>query len=116
MSCQSDINRELVIDYFDLIFCQRNPEHAATVYLHQDYIHHGNGSGSAREDFVFYFLNFFRTNPGFKAEVLHSLSERDMVALRVVTTYPDSSISKMVAEFYRLKDGKIIEHWHIVEN
>lgn len=116
MSRDFESNLRIVLDYFDVTFCQKDPNRAAMLYLHEDYIHHGRGSGSSRQEFIVYFSSFFRAAPKFKAEVLHSVIEDDMVVLRVVASDSESSSQKMVAEFYRLKDGKIKEHWHVVEN
>jgi predicted SnoaL-like aldol condensation-catalyzing enzyme len=113
MSRKSD-NEKTVLDYFDLTFSRRDPANAAVLFLHEDYYHHGDGSGPSRQDFVEYFSSFFRSNPEFKADVLQCVSDDEMVVLRIITKESPDTDYREVAEFYRLEFGKIREHWHVI--
>lgn len=109
-----ELNRKIVIDYFNETFERKRPDIAASQFLSPSYRHHGEGSGSGREDFVQYFTNYFNDHPDFLAVTLKCLSDEHMVALHVRTQSASGHTAKEVAEFYRLEDGLIIEHWHVL--
>jgi predicted SnoaL-like aldol condensation-catalyzing enzyme len=113
MNSLSMENKQIVLDYFDLTFNQHKPAESARMFLSVDYVHHGPGCGSGREEFILFFSNFFTEKPSFRAHVLHCIAENNYVALRVQTQDNPLANKSAVAEFYRLEDKKIIEHWHV---
>ena len=107
-------NRKTVLIYFDMVFTRHDPANAAEKYLDANYVHHGSGCGKGKNEFILYFTQYFLDHPLFHAEVTHCIAENEFVALRIATRVTPLSEPQMVAEFYRLEDNKIVEHWHVL--
>jgi predicted SnoaL-like aldol condensation-catalyzing enzyme len=115
MSDSNAYNRQLVMGYYELVFNRHRPDQAAQEYLSSDYVHHRPGCKNGPEGFVEYFANYFSKYPDFQATVNDSIAEGDLVALRADARIARDRPVYGVAEFYRLRDGKISEHWHVIE-
>jgi predicted SnoaL-like aldol condensation-catalyzing enzyme len=115
MSEMSIQNHKTILEYFETVFIRREPAQGAEKYLSSTYCHHGPGSQGGIVGFVDYFRHFFEANPRFIAKVLNCVAEGEFVVLLVdVRLHPLSPTSR-VAEFYRLQNGRISDHWHVIQ-
>ena len=104
------MSKEIIRKYFNLTFKEKRPDLAANLYLHDNYKHYGSEGNQSKVQFVDHFSSFFENNPLFQVNILKELEENETVVLLVRTT------NQLVAEFYKVKDNRIIEHWHVIES
>lgn len=115
MLLHSQFNRELVLRYFDLVFNQHNPASAAREFLSEDYRHYEHGNTHGASAFIDHFTKYFQQYPLFEVTVRMSIVEVDLVVLLVSTKLDQNTPFEDVAEFYRIRNKKISEHWHVIE-
>ena len=105
--------KEIVLRYFELTFNRHLPALADLRFLHPEYRHLGEG-GQGRLEFVQFFEHHFALYPRFSSVVENCVVEKDLVVLHVQSKHSPDERAHAVAEFYRIKEDRIFEHWHVV--
>ncbi|MDK1251717.1 nuclear transport factor 2 family protein [Cronobacter dublinensis] len=114
---QSDVeeaNRQRVITFYDRFFNQHDT--AAADVVADDYRQHNPSVPDGKAPFVNYFSGFFRDNPQSRAKVIRSAADGDLVWLQVHSTNGSHDRGQAVLDIFRVKDGKIVEHWDIIQD
>ncbi|MDI7491794.1 nuclear transport factor 2 family protein [Cronobacter dublinensis] len=114
---QSDVeeaNRQRVITFYDRFFNQHDT--AAADVLADDYRQHNPEVPDGKAPFVNYFSGFFRDNPQSRAKVIRSAADGDLVWLQVHSTNGSHDRGQAVLDIFRVEDGKIVEHWDIIQD
>ncbi|WP_105666011.1 nuclear transport factor 2 family protein [Cronobacter dublinensis] len=114
---QSDVeeaNRQRVITFYDRFFNQHDT--AAADVVADDYRQHNPEVPDGKAPFVNYFSGFFRENPQSRAKVMRSAADGDLVWLQVHSTNGSHDRGQAVLDIFRVKDGKIVEHWDIIQD
>jgi predicted SnoaL-like aldol condensation-catalyzing enzyme len=118
MTAQSveEKNKELVIAFYELSINQKKPTESAGKYIGLPCTQHNpevpkNGS----EGFIQFIEGMFRKHPDLKVSVHKALADEDFVALYVHLTRHDRDPGFAVAEFFRVENGKIVEHWDVMQ-
>ncbi|WP_105638041.1 nuclear transport factor 2 family protein [Cronobacter dublinensis] len=114
---QSDVeeaNRQRVITFYDRFFNQHDI--AAADVVADDYRQHNPEVPDGKAPFVNYFSGFFRDNPQSRAKVIRSAADGDLVWLQVHSTNGSHDRGQAVLDIFRVKDGKIVEHWDIIQD
>ena len=103
-------NKKLVHDFYDLAFNQHRPKEAAEKYLAEIYIQHNPHVGTGRKAFI----------DAFSGEVDHSttqfrriIAEEDLVVLHSEKHRTPGDRGVAGVDIFRVKDGKIVEHWDV---
>jgi len=119
-----EANKALYRRYIDEIWNKKDPT-AADRYLAPDYVEHNPGPPpgvAGRKQFVAKVLKAF---PDYHVEVLELLGEGDRLVARLQFTGTNDGpyegrppthkkLSFNTADFFRIADGKIAEHWDVV--
>ncbi|WP_105736940.1 nuclear transport factor 2 family protein [Cronobacter dublinensis] len=114
---QSDVeeaNRQRVITFYNRFFNQHDT--AAADVVADDYRQHNPEVPDGKAPFVNYFSGFFRDNPQSRAKVIRSAADGDLVWLQVHSTNGSHDRGQAVLDIFRVKDGKIVEHWDIIQD
>ncbi|EQA4279914.1 nuclear transport factor 2 family protein [Cronobacter dublinensis] len=114
---QSDVeeaNRQRVITFYDRFFNQHDT--AAADVVADDYRQHNPEVPDGKAPFVNYFSGFFRDNPQSRAKVIRSAADGDLVWLQVHSTNGSHDRGQAVLDIFRVKNGKIVEHWDIIQD
>ena len=54
-------------------------------------------------------------NPDSKAKVVRSAADGDLVWLHVHSTNGAEDLGRAVIDVFRVEDGKIVEHWDVIQ-
>ena len=65
--------------------------------------------------FVNYFTGFFKENPQSKARIVRSATDGDLVYLHIHSTENESDRGRAIVDIFRVTDGKITEHWDVIQ-
>lgn len=110
-----EANRTLVLDFYERFFNQHQVEQAARVVA-DDYKQHNPDVPDGKAPFVSYFEGFFKENPESRARIVRSATDDDLVYLHVHSTNSADDRGQAVVDIFRVKAGKIVEHWDVIQD
>lgn len=108
-----DANRDLVVDFYDKFFIDHDI--AAASVIADDYKQHNPNVPDGKAPFVDFFTGFFAENPQSRGEVVRSATDGDLVFLHVRSTNGPQDRGEAVVDVFRVNDGKIVEHWDVIQ-
>ena len=110
-----DDNKRLVTEFYELAINQQKPAEAARKYIELPYRQHNPEVVDGPNGFVQFLSEMQKKHPKLKVVISKALADDDLVALHVHLTREPNDPGLAIAEFFRLKNGKIIEHWDVVQ-
>ncbi len=105
-------NKETVIQFYEKVF---NGWDISVVdqFVRNDYIQHNPNVESGIEGFKGFLDKFLSLKP--HMDIVKIAQEDDMVFVFFKCTLQNGAVNK-VCDIYRLEDGKLAEHWDVVEH
>ena len=92
-----------------------DPAKAVEMYVGAEYIQHNPLVGNGKQAFIDYFTEMAEQYPKKEIEFVRAVAERDLVALHTHQTWPGNE-EYVTMDFFRFDpDGKIIEHWDVIQ-
>ena len=109
-----EANRKLVVDFYDRFFNKHETVEAAEVVA-EDYKQHNPNVPDGKAPFVGFFTKFLKDNPERKSRIVRSATDGDLVYLHVHSIESPKDRGVAVVDIFRVKDGKIVEHWDVIQ-
>ena len=110
-----DDNKRIVTEFYELAINQRKPADATRKYIELPYLQHNPQVVDGPEGFVQFISKMQAEHPKLKVKISKVLADDDMVVLHVHLMLEPNEPGMAIAELFRLKNGKIIEHWDVVQ-
>ncbi|MFS0824949.1 nuclear transport factor 2 family protein [Pseudomonas phoenicis] len=110
-----EANRALVIQFYERFFNQHDVAQAAQVVT-DDYKQHNPSVPDGKAPFVDYFTGYFKDHPQSRARIVRSATDGDLVYLHVHSTDGASDRGQAVVDIFRVRQGKIVEHWDVIQD
>ena len=110
-----EANLKLVVNFYEQFFNKHEVARAAEV-VSEDYKQHNPEVPDGKKPFVDYFSQFFKETPQSKARIVRTATSGDLVWLQVHSTNSPSDRGQAVLDIFRVKNGKIVEHWDIIQD
>jgi predicted SnoaL-like aldol condensation-catalyzing enzyme len=111
-------NKQVVVDYYTTAFAG-DPEKVVADHFGPGYIQHNPDAHDGPEAFSGFVRWLGNEYPNLKLDIKRVIPEGDMVATHShLDLEPDSSDNpgRALADFFRLEDGKVVEHWDVIQN
>jgi len=110
-----EANRRAVVAYYQMAF-KGDPERATTEYVGDRYIQHNPEAENGPEAFIG-FVHYLRNEyPELRLEIKRVIAEGDLVATHSNLILKPGEPGRALADFFRLEDGKVVEHWDVIQD
>jgi len=112
---QLESNKQTAVAFYDAAINQKDYD-AAVAYLGAQYKQHNPTAADGAEGlkgFIEFLKNRFPTQKG---EIKRVIAEGDLVALHVHSTRGDGTPGRAIVDIFRLEDGKVVEHWDVIQD
>ena len=106
-------NRAIVTEFARLFYTERDVPAAFESFVVEDYIQHNPTVPDGRAAAVEMLAPKFST-PGAAFDIQRILVDGDLALIHIKATFPGNPVAA-VADIYRLAEGKIVEHWDVLQ-
>lgn len=108
-------NTDLVVSFYNRAFSDGEPEQAAAVALGHSYTQHNPEAQDGPEAFIGY-THWLRSQfPDLHLDIKRTVEQGDLVVTHSNLHLTPGDRGMAVADFWRIADGKIVEHWDVIQ-
>jgi predicted SnoaL-like aldol condensation-catalyzing enzyme len=109
-----EANKKAVQDFYDFVINKKDFA-SARKYMGDRYKQH-NPLVADRPEGLKAFIEFLKTNfPDARSEIKRVFADGDYVILHVHSIRPPNMRGRAIIEIFRLENGKIDEHWDVIQ-
>lgn len=112
---QLEANKRIAQEFYDAAINRKDFE-AAAQYLGNQYKQHNPTAADGAEGLKG-FIEFLKARfPNQRGEIKRVLAEGDLVMLHVHSTRGDGTPGRAIVDIFRLENGKVVEHWDVIQD
>ena len=115
MNSNPEQNKQIAQAFYDLMFNQCQAREAVERYVGDVYIQHNPEVGNGKEAFIRYFERMNAEYPGKQVHFKRAIAEGDLVVLHCHQVWPGDNDYAGMDVFRFDEDGKIVEHWDVLQ-
>lgn len=110
----TEANRKIVSDFARIFYAERDVRKAFMTFVSPDYIQHNPGIANGRGAAIAALEPMF-SRAGAKFDVKRIIVDGDYAVIHLHGRGDPATAGAAVADIYRLKNGKIVEHWDVLQ-
>lgn len=112
---ETERNRAVVTDFFNMFYVQKKTREAFEKHMVADYIQHNPMAPDGREATLQVLEPFLASAPNVTYDIKRIIVEGDMAVVHSHMIPNPGEQGFAVVDIVRLKDGKIVEHWDVLQ-
>jgi predicted SnoaL-like aldol condensation-catalyzing enzyme len=109
-------NKKIAVAFLTMIFNEHKVEEAFKLYADPNYIQHNPYAASGAQAAINFLGPYLKQNPEACTEIKRVIAEGDLVAIHNNPKMNAKDRGSAVVDIFRLKDGKVVEHWDVVQS
>lgn len=109
-------NKQIVREFYELAFNGKRPADAVERYVGSKYIQHNPQALDGTEAFIQFVTGFASQFPDLSIDIKRIVAEGDIVVTHGLLKTSADDPGTVAADFFRLEDGKIVEHWDVLQS
>ncbi len=113
MASLTAANKKLVVDFYRVVFIEKRVVEGFERYVAPGYIQHNPLLASGREAAVKFLAP--RATRESITDIKRVVAEGDLVVLHVHSRTNLNDRGRAVIDIFRVVDGKIVEHWDVIQ-
>jgi predicted SnoaL-like aldol condensation-catalyzing enzyme len=111
---QQEANKKIVVEFYDKAINQKDFD-AASKYLGVRYTQHNPNAADGPEGLKA-FLQFLKEKfPSSRSEIKRVFADGDYVILHVHAIREPGARGNAIVDIFKLENGKVVEHWDVVQ-
>lgn len=107
-------NKKVVLDFYEKALNQKDFD-AAAKHFGPKYIQHNPTAPDGIEGFKAFIAMRKEKTPNARSEIKSSFADGDFVILHVESHREPGDRGVAIVDIFRLEDGKIVEHWDVIQ-
>jgi predicted SnoaL-like aldol condensation-catalyzing enzyme len=107
--------KAMVTAFYKMVFYDHKVAQAFKTYVGATYKQHNPLVSDGIEPSVAFLSKRFETNPQAINEIKRVIADSDLVAVHVHSRSNDSDRGRAIVDIFRVENGKIIEHWDVIQ-
>ncbi len=113
----SDIerNKANVVRFYEMALNEMRPRDAIEQFVGNDYVQHNLKVPTGKQGFIDYIENVGREWPGMRVTIQRVIAEGSFIVLHSSQVWPGTDDWAAIDIFRVDDDGKIVEHWDVVQ-
>lgn len=111
---KEEANKKAVTEFYDFVFNKGDID-SAVKYFGPKYIQHNPQVPDGIEGFKKAATAYRQAYPNAKAEFKKVFAENDHVILHVHIKREPTALGSAIIDIFRLENGKIVEHWDVIQ-
>ncbi|EMY45192.1 hypothetical protein F9843_10795 [Glaesserella parasuis] len=109
-------NKANALAFYEVAFNQHQLQDAVDKYIGKEYLQHNPSVADGGQAFIDAFAPFLKEHPTSRATVKRVLADGDLVALHVHSQLNEKDKGESVVDIFRFdENGKIVEHWDVIQ-
>jgi predicted SnoaL-like aldol condensation-catalyzing enzyme len=108
-------NKQTVLAFVNTAFNEKKPAEAVEKYGGSHYIQHNPQAPDGFEAFIDFVEGFLKQFPQVSYDIKRTVAEGELVALHSLLKTSPEDRGTAVADFFRLEEGKVVEHWDVLQ-
>jgi predicted SnoaL-like aldol condensation-catalyzing enzyme len=110
-----ETNKQTVLAFYNMAFNDRRPAEAVQNYGGSHYIQHNPQVPDGFKAFVGFVEGFMTQFSQLSVEFHCTVAEGDLVVTHSLLKTSPEDRGSAAADFFRLEDGKVVEHWDVLQ-
>lgn len=107
-------NKEVVVAFYKEAHFDGDVDGAIARYVGDTYVQHTPGAADGVEGLRDYINAFLKIFPNAKGDIRRVIAEDDIVVVHAHWTGLISPNGDVGVDIFRVKDGKLLEHWDVI--
>jgi predicted SnoaL-like aldol condensation-catalyzing enzyme len=108
-------NKQTALAFVNTAFTEKKPAEAVENYGGSHYIQHNPQAPDGFEAFIQFVEGFLKQFPQVSYDIKRTVAEGELVALHSLLKTSPEDRGTAVADFFRLEEGKVVEHWDVLQ-
>jgi predicted SnoaL-like aldol condensation-catalyzing enzyme len=114
LAADPETNKKIVIDFYEKALNQKDFD-AAAKHFGPRYIQHNPGAPDGIDGFKAFIAMRKEKFPNARSEIKRAFADGDYVILHIHSMREPGERGAAVIDIFRLENGKIVEHWDVVQ-